>query len=353
MTWCIRTTCCTSRKPFFESRLVNLQLALIVLRERWKVAFLVFLLTLGAGAAVAHLLPKRYVAEAAVMVDVRSPDPISALLSPGGIHPGSMGTQVDIIKSDRVARKVVRILRLNENPAVRNMWLASSDGKGRLEDWLSELLQRGLKVTPSRDSSIVTIAYQGSDPVFVAGVANAYAEAYIEASVELKVEPARQYAEWFGDQAKGLRENLEKAQSRLSEFQQRKGIVVTDEHMDHELARLNELSARLIVVQQETRDAQTKRRAGDSDTLPEVMGSPLVQGLRSNIAQLEVKISEAGSNLGSRHPQYLRMQAELAELKKRLAAETSHVTSSYSTSTSVGKGRETELKIAIDAQRKK
>jgi chain length determinant protein EpsF len=334
---------------------MNPRVFLAVLLHRWKAALLVFLLTVAAGAVITSYLPKRYVAEAAVMVDIRSPDPIAALLSPTGMYPGTMGTQVDIIKSDRVARKVVRILRLNENATVRQMWLSATEGRGRLEDWITELLQRGLKVTPSRDSNILTISYQGADPAFVAAVANAYAEAYIEASVELKVEPARQYAQWFGDQAKVLRENLEKAQSRLSEFQQKKGIVVTDEAMDHEVARLNELSARLIAVQQETRDARSKQRAegGSSATLPEVMSNAVVQTLRTQIAQLEAKLSEAATNLGTKHPQYLRMESELAELKNRLAAETSHVASGYSTSTAVGRNREAELRAAIEAQRKK
>lgn len=332
---------------------MNPRLFMIVLLERWKLALLVFLLAIAAAMAATHYLPKRYVAEAAVMVDIRSPDPLAALISPTGIHPGTMGTQVDIIKSDRVGRKVSRILKLNENPAVREMWLNATEGKGRLDDWLTELLQRGLWVTPSRDSNILTISYQGSDPAFVTGVANAYAEAYIEASVELKVEPARQYAEWFGSQAKVLRESLEGAQSRLSAFQQKKGIVVTDEHLDYELARLNELSARLQGVQQETRDAQSKRRSGEADTLPEVMANPVILGLRTSIAQLEAKITEAAANMGSKHPSYVRMQTELAELKKRLVAETSHVASSYSTTTAVGKTREAELRAAIEAQRKK
>lgn len=334
---------------------MNPRLFLIVLRYRWKAALVVFLSTLAAGAMITHYLPKRYIAETAVIVDIRSPDPIAALLSPTGAHPGTMATQVDIIKSDRVARKVVRILRLNENPTVRQMWINATGGRGRLEDWITDLLQRGLKVTPSRDSNVLTISYQGADPAFAAAVANAYAEAYIEASVELKVEPARQYAQWFGDQAKVLRENLEKAQSRLSEFQQKKGIVVTEEAMDYELARLNDLSARLIAVQQEMRDARSKQRTENASaaTLPEVMTNTVIQNLRMQIAQLEAKLSEAATNLGTNHPQYLRMESELKELRNRLVVETSHVASSYTTSTAVGRNREAELRAAIEAQRKK
>ena len=326
-----------------------------VLRDRWEVALLVALIAVAIGAGVSVNLTKRYSADTSLMVDVRSPDPVAALLSPTGIAPGTMGTQVDIIKSDRVARKVVRMLRLDENRAVVQMWQEATQGRGQVADWMSSLLQKGLKVTPSRESNLINISYQGADPAFVASVANAYAQAYIEASVELKVEPARQYSRWFGDQAKVLRENVEKAQARLSEFQQRKGIVDTVETMDYELAKLNELSARLTAAQGETRDARIKQRSGNgsASALPEVMNNSVVAGLRSRIADLEAKVKEAAGNLGTQHPQYRRMESELAELKARLAAESSHVASGYTASSAVGRSREAELRDAIEAQKKK
>jgi succinoglycan biosynthesis transport protein ExoP len=84
-----------------------------------------------------------------------------------------------------------------------------------------------------------------------------------------------------------------------------------------------------------------------------VMQNSVVQGLRTNINQLEVKLKEARGNLGAKHPQYIRMEAELAELRNRLALETSHAASSYSSSSAVGKAKEAELKAAFDAQTRK
>jgi succinoglycan biosynthesis transport protein ExoP len=269
--------------------------------------------------------------------------------------PGNMGTQVDIIKSARVAVKVVKILKLDENEAVKQQWLDSTGGKGRLDEWLANRFEKGLKVTPSRDSNIISVAYTGTDPEFAAAVANAYAQAYIETSIELKVEPARQLSRWFSDQAKVLRENMEKAQARLSEYHQQKGIVAVAESLDYETAKLNDLSARLTAVQGETADARSKQRSGanTADTLPEVMQNPVVTALRTDIAQREARLKEAAGNLGSRHPQYVRMESELAELKNRLEAETRHVASGYSSSSAVGMSRQAELTATIEAQKKK
>jgi succinoglycan biosynthesis transport protein ExoP len=334
---------------------LNLPQFLFIFRARYKVALFIAFLTIVLGVAVSELSPKQYTAETSVMVDIRSADPVSSLLGPATMMPYSLGTQIDIINSDRVSRKVVKILRLEENASLKNRWLAATAGRGKLDDWIGNLLQRGVKVTPSRDSNLITISFRGSDPAFVAAVANGYAQAYIEASIELKVEPARQYSRWFGEQAKLLRENVEKAQARLSEFQQSTGIVGTDEARDYELAKLNELVGKLTALQVETRDAETKLRSPSStmDVLPEVVANPVVSGLRTDIARQEGKLKEAALNFGGKHPQYLRMESELAELKLRLEAEKRLVTSGYSSTSVVGKSREADLRAAIEAQKKK
>jgi uncharacterized protein involved in exopolysaccharide biosynthesis len=47
------------------------------------------------------------------------------------------------------------------------------------------------------------------------------------------------------------------------------------------------------------------------------------------------------------------MESELAEMKARLVAESSHVASGYTATSAVGRSREAELREAIDAQKKK
>lgn len=322
---------------------------LFILRARYKIALVTMLVTVAAMLAVALQLPKQYSATTSVLVDVKSPDPIAAMLMPS-----SLSTQVDIINSERVARKVVKMLRLDDSPVVRQQWTEATKGMGRLDVWLADRLLKGLQVRPGRDSNIISISYNGADPGFAAAIANTFAQAYIETTIELKVELARQYALWFGDQGKTLRENLEKTQSRLSAYQQEKGIVARDEQLDTETAKLNELSSQLTLVQAQTYDALSKQKLGGAaDTLPEVMQNTLITGLKSDIARQEARLQETAINLGKNHPLYQRMQSEISALKQKLEAETRHVTRGFSTSRTVGKDMESELKTAIAAQKRK
>lgn len=322
---------------------------LLILRAHWKVALGVAFATVALTLVVTLLLPKKYTATTSVLVDIKSPDPVAAL-----IMPASLSTQLDIITSQRVALKVIRTLGLAESPAVRAQWVEATDGKGTVEAWLADLLLRGLAVTPARESNIVGISYTGAEPTFAATVVNGFAQAYIDVTIELKVEPARQYARWFGEQGKAMRENLEKAQATLSAFQREKGIVGRDEQLDVETTKLANLSAELVRVQSEINSVRSKQQSGSAgDMLPEVTSNPVVAGLRSDINRQEARLQETGLNLGNNHPQYLRMQSELSALKQKLEAEMRRVTGGFSASRTVGTDSEGALRAAIEAQKKK
>ena len=326
---------------------------LLILRARYKVVLLTLLLVVSAALLVSLILPKEYTAGASVVVDVKSPDPLAGMVLPGALTPGYMATQIDIINSDRVARRVVKLLRMDESPAIREQWIEATQGEGELPVWLGELLKKKLNVKPSRESNVINIEFSGSDPSFAAVVANAFAQAYMDINLELKVEPARQHASWFDDQTKALRDKLEKARQALSSHQQETGIIATEERLDHEIAKLNDLSTQLTIVQGQTSDSSSKRKSAENpETLAEVMQNPLINSLKSDIARLDAKLQESSVNLGRNHPQTQRAQSELASLRNRLASETRHIHSSISTSYEVGKRKEEELLEAIERQKK-
>lgn len=324
---------------------------LLIMKARYKIALLIFISSILVGGAVTWWLPRQYAATATVVFDVKQQDPVAGMIMP--IMPGYLATQVEIITSDRVAKRIVRSLRLDESPAVKQSWIDATSGRGTLEDWTAQSIKRGLLVTPSLQSNTISISYKAGDANFAATVANAYAQAYIDANIELKVDPARQITLWFGEQGKIMRENLEKAQSLLSAFQQKKGIVAKDEGADAESAQLNTLMGQLTAMQAQTADATSKQRTSNLETLPAVMQSPLVAALRNDILRKEAALQDAAVNIGKNHPQYERMVSEIETLKKQLAVETQHVATSFTTTKTASREVESELRAAIAAQKKK
>ena len=326
---------------------MNLRQILFAIRSRYKIALLLFVVTAGAALSVSSGLPVRYTATASVMVDAGPRDALTAM-----IMPQNLTTQIEIIESDRVSRKVMKHLRLDEDPTVKEGWLVATKGEGTLEDWLIGLLRGSIKVERSSDSNILLISSKGADSNFAAQTANAYAQAYIDTIVEMKVEPAKQYVSWFENQVKVLAGNLERAQTQLSSYQKTHGIVEKDERMDEEAAKLRDLSAQLTVVQGQTSDSRSKQISGD-DTLPDVMQNALISGLKTDIARREASLQETALNLGQNHPQYQRMASEISALKRQLEVETRNVARSYSSASSVGQSKEADLRRAIEAQKRK
>jgi succinoglycan biosynthesis transport protein ExoP len=326
-----------------------------ILKARWWLVLLVIALFTGGAVGISLLLPKEYKASASVVLDFK-PDPVSAMLYGGGTSPALMATQVDIIKSDRVAQRVVRNLKLNENPQIRQQWQEETDGQGAIEAWLATLFQRKLDVEPSRESSVITVHYRAADSRFAAALANAFVRAYLDTALELRVDPARQYSAFFDVRAKEARDSLERAQARVSAFQKEKGIIATDERLDVENTRLNELSSQLTMIQalaSESNSRQAQAQGGQGDRMQEVLNNPIVGSLKAEVNRAEARLQELSTRLGDNHPQVLEARASSQELRNRLDAETRKVTSGVTVSNTINRQRESEIRASLEAQRGK
>ena len=324
---------------------------LLILRARYRLALLVALLITALGLLTGMLRSRSYSAQTSLLVDVRAPDPVAAAQGISGvIAPSYMATQVDIIAGERVAQRVIDQLGLAQNSQWQARWQAVTQGIGSYEAWLLETLRSGLDVRPARESNVIHVSYKAPEPQVAADLANAFAQAYVETVLALRTEPARVYAQWFDQQVRTARDQLELAQSRMSAYAQRVGLASTDERLDHETTRLAELSSQLTAVQGQNTDAQSKRLAV-SETVAEAMNSPLIAGLRADVGRLEARLRELGVNLGPNHPQILRLQTELAAVRSQLQTETARVGSAIDTSWTVGRERERELQSALAAQK--
>lgn len=324
---------------------------LLILRARLKLAVILLLLTISVVTIVSLLLPKRYTASTSIVFDLKS-DPILGVVLPAVASPGYVTTQTDIIQSDRVAGRVVKLLRFEQSPTAVDTWKQETESKISLESYYGTLLQKGLSIKPTRGSNVLNITYTGAEPKFTAAVANAFAQAYIETNIELRVDPARQYAAWFDERLKTLRDNLEQAQARLSAYQQEKGIVATDERVDQETARLSALTTQLASTQAERADMSSRQKNTGSELSPDVMQSAVVQGIKAELAKAEARLSEISSTVGKNHPQRQQLEAQIAGLKQQISEEIRRVSGGIATASRVTSQKVEEARAAYEAQKK-
>lgn len=326
-----------------------------VLRARRKVILLTLLVTTLTAFVVSLAQPKVYKSTASLVISYRGADSGIGASLPAQVLQGYIATQVDIIGSKNVALKVVDTLKLDQGAEVKEQFQKATDGDGSIRDWLADQLLKNLQVQPAKDSSVIDITFKATDPKFAASVANAFATSYQGAGLQLTAEPMKKTPGIFGDQAKQLKRNLEEAQKRLSKFQQEKGIVSADGRMDVETNRLNEISSQLVVAQAQALEAASRRGGaqGGGGESPEVIGNPLIQNLKAELARAEARFSQSTQGLGPNHPQYRSAQAEVSRLKAELNSQVAAVSHGVANHIRSLQQREADLRAAYNAQKTK
>ncbi|MEC5387843.1 chain length determinant protein EpsF [Uliginosibacterium sp. H3] len=326
-----------------------------VLRARWLTLALSIAVCVALVAGATQFMEKKYSATATVVVDIKSADPVSGAVVMPPATANYLATQVGVINSNRVMRRVIEFLALDKDPAHIAAWQRSTGGHGDIKEWLCGFLLSRLSVRASHDGNLIDITAIWTDPAMASKVANAVARAYITTNLELKVEPAKEYANWFGERTTTSRDALEKAQIRLSEYQRSSGIVESDAKLDVENARLAELSTQLVALQGITADSASRQRqtSGNVDTLPEVMANPMVGTLKTELARMEAKREELAGRVGSAHPDMQRADSEIAALRERIAAESKRVATAIGTNNRINQERESVLRSALEAQKRR
>jgi chain length determinant protein EpsF len=326
---------------------------LLALRGRLWIFLALLGGTIAAAAIVSLLLPKTYVSTVSLFVDNADQQTLQGQPQDVRAKIGYMQTQVDLIQSQRVARKVAEDMHLADSPQAREAYLKSG-GKGDLADAVAGSLLLGLKVDTTQ-SSVINVTYLAGDPKFAAAAANAFAKAYIDLTLALRTEPSKQAAAWFDDQLKSLRDQLDVAQRKLADYQREKGIIATDERVDVESARLAELSSQSLRASDDmyALSGRSGVAGRSAETSPDVIANPLVQTLKGELLRGEAKLQEMSTRLGPNHPDYVQQKAQVDALRSRMYAEQGHIVGGARSATAASAAREAALKRDLERQRQR
>lgn len=334
---------------------MNFSEFLIALRARRKAFAITLAAVIMTAVAVALVVPKKYVANATLLMDVRD----EQQMTPGRLlrDRGYLTTQMELIRSGRVAGQVVRDLKLAAKPGVREAWEQATGGAIPIEDWLATGLIDKLRVDVVA-GNVLNVQFSSSDPKHATAVANGFAKAYLDTALSLRTEPTREAASWFEGQLKSMRSQLTEAQTKVAGFQKAKGITSTEERSDIEVARLDTLSGQYSTARNATYEAIAKHKQAlelvqsgiDIDALPEVLSSGHIGSLKLDLARVEQRLDQEGTVLGENHPQYLRTKAEIQAINDKIKHEVKKLVAGLGNAVQQAKKREEELKTALQAQ---
>lgn len=379
----------------------NLEKIFLILRIRlwWIVGFFIGAVLLAALVTVQ--MPKMYMATTSLNFDFSGNNPLDSRGRSILAEDSYLTTQVGILQSLNVGQKVVESLSDYERARVidalgekrskldlmisrikkfaktlfsgpkkavladtpQNEVSATSSGE-TLEvaspyDWLAGSLGSDLVINPLVDSRIVEVSYYSTDPQVAALLSNRFAEAYIATNLRMVIDPARKTKIWFDEQLTLLRAQLEEAQAKLTAYQQREGIVSSDERIDIESTHLRGLADQLASAQQARRIEETKLNKlnevlgkGDSlMTFEPVFSNSVVQRINTDIRDIEAKLAEGANSLGANHPKMKTFKSELAAAKQRLNREIQSIVDGVHNAVELSRERQKTLEDALEQQK--
>ncbi|MBL8893869.1 MAG: GumC family protein, partial [Rhizobiales bacterium] len=349
-----------------------------VLRGIWgrrkMIAVLTIIATVLAIAYVATQKP-RYTTQALVLVDsLETPfdrtQPDATAPTPA-MDERDVLSQVSVIESRDLGERVVRTLKLQDNPEFDSL---ASSGLGIIsrlrialgfgEDPRNKTPEQRalsrydsmLSVYQIPLSKVIAIQYSANDPKIAAEVANTLAETYVTSTREAQSEPTNRAREWLAQQIDDLRKKVAESESAAEEFRAKAGLLKGAE-TTLSAQELSELNSQIVLAQSARSEAEAKARQiramlesdGVVDGSGEVLNSALIQRLREQQVVLSRNLAELSVRYLPNHPKVAAARSELASLDRQIRAEALKVVRGLEDQAKVAASREAEMRASLNA----
>ncbi len=328
---------------------IDIKQLLSLLRKHLPVFIGVIIVILVLTYVYIQRSPVIYSAVATVEIEPRSADILG-----GGMEIVSAGTQgsywsnkeyyatqYEIIQSRIVSQKVIDMIPEGSVLNFFGIDPSSFEDPSRLEriDPV-RMLQGKITVAPQKNSNIVRISINDTDPEKAAFLANSVSSAYIDFNLEKRYVATREAAVWLADQSVNLKNELETSELELFNFKDENNILATTfEDRQSVLSKRIETLNNILTTQDIKRNALMAKmeeyRKIDFDD-PEggylkdiAKDNRIVYDLRIKYLQALSKYKENESIYGEKHPKQQVISAEINKISSLLRDELASVVQSH------------------------
>lgn len=323
------------------------QFAAILWAHR-RQSLLIFSTVVLLAAVACYFWPRTYEATATLMVDFEVNDPLGGHEFPTGLLGSYMATQVELARGSSVLLPVIERLKLAADPE----YIAGHNGDASsLPAWVETKVRKNLLVEQGKyGSQLIYVTYETRSAAEAAQVANAVAEVYSEQQHVRLTGPAAERAERYTVQLAELKDKVVHAQQEVTEFRQRSGLIDSDEKGDVGMLMLSTLEERLLDAQNARRAAES-RSTTDASVGAQVLGSPMIQSLKTQMALQSASLAQFRTTLGARHPQVLELQSQMRATRAALNAELGAYSGNAAAELASAQQLEQKLQTALEERR--
>ncbi len=316
----------------------------VLRKHRWLITG-IFLLTVFTVGIWTFVQVPIYQAVATILIEPEPPRVLNIQdVTPVGAmsawDPAFYPTQYEIIKSRPVVERAVDALNLKKRAA---------DGGAGADP--SRALSGSLAVDPVRNTRLVLIKVAGPDPARAAAEANAVASAYAKYNVELKLRGARDALTWLTEEAGRLRVKVEESSQALQNYRVKSGILGMQEQRQISAQKIIEANKGYLEAQAQRMSVEAKlgeltqvaKDPATAGTIFSEADNPLVGKIKGEIGALETEKSKLLKVYKDKHPEIVKVDAQIQHLRDRLEAEFRGTLRSVQTQAKVARAREDSL----------
>jgi polysaccharide chain length determinant protein (PEP-CTERM system associated) len=298
--------------------------ALGMWRFRWVALAIAWVLSIALWLLV-YMLPDRYEASAQVFVDTDSV-----------LRPLLQGLSVEKdVMNDVTMMSRTLVTRPHLERVARETDLDLGAKTQREFDAVLASLERRIHIATT-GANIYTISFEDKNRDTAVNVVDKLLDSFVEDTLGSGQEDSQQAEKTLKTELDDYERRLTEAEDRLKEFKRQNVGLMPDEHGDY-YAQLQAASADLAAVQQSARIANEKaaslaRQLEGEEPVFGIMstnaGGGRASSLDGQIAALEQKRSNLLVEFTEKHPEVVRVDQQLQELRAKKQAEMASGTAS-------------------------
>jgi len=379
------------KKPSDPIYNIHLRDHLRILRKRQGLIILSLVVVTAVTAIFTFHMKPVYRATAMLLIEKENPNVVSfkEVLAVDASGTDFYQTQYQIIRSRSIAKKVMeqadlrnskefsppspqsllsqvlrnisRRLPVIFSPALKTPETEDLQAKAdelTREDALLDRVVDRIRAEPVRNSRMVKIHFDATDPALAARAANAAAQAYMNYTLDLKIKVSRQASDWLDRKIEDQRKLLQSSEQALQAYKEKHNIISMEDRQNITINKLSEVNLALMRTETQRMEAharyqlvQEAMRSGSLDAAPELMSNPVIQSLLSSEAQLIQKLADLSGQYGEKHPKMIGAREELHAVKQRLQDEVKRIASSLKKEYEISLARERAMKNALEEQK--
>ncbi|MBN8242161.1 lipopolysaccharide biosynthesis protein [Nitratireductor aquimarinus] len=349
--------------------------------------FLILALASAAGLALGALYIAKtqptYTSIARIVIDREQARIASQDASTGTIiiETAEIASEVEIVKSEAIARSVIKQLNLTEDPEIQTSSSWRSAVRGAISALLSvfdqgdegaaaagepdeeDIMRRTMagflgRVSVRRvgQSYVLEIGYTSTNPDKAARAANAIANTYMQSSLDAKSQIIARGAQWIEDRLVEVGQQAHEAALSAEEYRNRNDIAqVGASGLDQQ--QLTEISSQLLSAQaakagEAARLATINRMlAGElpDSYVGEALNNTEINRLRSELGAARTRLEAQQTRYGAESEPTLAAKAEIARLEGLITTELVRIQGVYKSNLDTAEAREQLLQKQLDA----